>query len=365
MKILIIHASAGAGHTKAAEALFNAAQKSSGVQALIVDALDYTSPFYKKIYQKTYALLVTKFPWAWGFFFGLADLKFLRGMVRCLRRLVNHLNSKPLESFLKKEQFDWVFSTHFFPNEVTAFLKRKGVIYPQIVSVVTDFGVHSIWIAEGIDYYTAACDWTKERLLRLGVAKEKIVVSGIPMDEKFSQKKDKVRLRRQLGLYENIFTVLIATGSFGIGPIEKIIRALEEFQVIVVCGHNKALYERLSRQSFKRTKICGLVNNMEALMAASDCMVTKPGGLSISEALISRLPLIFFNAIPGQETDNIQVLKRYGIGVSDCTIEEMAAQLRKWNASPELLKEAKENTQKLAKPDSAAQILKLLHVQHS
>lgn len=331
---------------------------------LIVDALDYTNPFYKKIYQKTYALLVTKFSWAWGFFFGLADLKFLRGTVKCLRRLVNHLNSAPLERFLRQEQFDWVFSTHFFPNEVTASLKRKGVIYPRIVSVVTDFDVHSIWIAEGIDYYTAACDWTQERLLRLGVAKEKIVVSGIPTDQKFSKEKDKARLRRQLGLQENVFTVLVATGSFGTGPIEKIIQALEDFQVIVVCGYNKALYERLSRRSFKRAKICGLVDNMEELMAASDCMVTKPGGLSISEALINWLPLIFFNAIPGQETNNIQVLKRYGIGLSGCTIEEMAAQLRKWNTSPEFLKEAKENTQKLAKPESAAQILKLLYVQH-
>ena len=364
MKILIIHASVGAGHTKAAEALFNAAQKSSGVQALIVDALDYTNPFYKKIYQKTYALLVTKFPWAWGFFFWLVDLKFLRATVKGLRRVVNRLNSAPLERFLRQEQFDWVFSTHFFSNEVTASLKRKGVIYPQIVSVVTDFDVHSIWIAEGIDYYTAACDWTKERLLRLGVVKEKIVVSGIPTDQKFSKEKDNARLRAQLGLQENIFTVLVATGSFGIGPIEKIIQALEEFQVIVVCGHNKALYERLSRQSFKHAKICGLVNNMDELMAASDCMVTKPGGLSISEALVSGLPLIFFNAIPGQETSNIQVLKRYGIGVSGCTIEEMAAQLKKWNSAPELFKEAQENTQKLAKPQSASQILELLHVQH-
>ena len=393
MKILIIHASAGAGHTKAAEALFNAVQKSSGVQALIVDALDYTNPFYKKIYQKTYALLVTKFPWAWGFFFWLVDLKFLRKTVKCLRRLVNHLNSRPLERFFRREQFDWVFSTHFFSNEVVASLKRKGVIYPQIVSVVTDFDVHSIWLNDGIDYYTAACDWTKEKFLSFGIPAEKILVSGIPTDERFSKEKDKARLRRQLGLQENIFTVLVATGSFGIGPIEKIIQALEDFQVIVVCGHNKALYERLltivppkqqlireqssrywlaqhdlvkkkpvSRPSFKHGKVCGLVNNMDELMAASDCMVTKPGGLSISEALVSSLPLIFFNAIPGQETRNIQVLKRYGIGISDCTIEGMVRQLKKWNSAPELFKEARENTQKLAKPESVSQILKLIHV---
>ena len=360
MKILIIHASAGAGHTKAAEALYNAVPKSTDIEALIVDALDYASPFYKKNYQKIYAVLVTKFPWAWGFFFWLVDLKFLRWTVRCLRRLVNHFNSKQLEHFLKTEQFDWVFSTHFFSNEVVAALKRKGVIYPKIVSVVTDFDVHSIWLAEGIDYYTAACDLTKKKLLSLGIPEGKILVSGIPTDKRFSQKKDKARLRRDLGLPENIFTVLVATGSFGIGPIEEIIQTLEGFQTVVVCGHNKALYERLSRQSFQLAKVCPLVNNMDELMAASDCLITKPGGLSISEALVSSLPLIFFNAIPGQETHNIQVLKHYGIGISGCSIAEMAAQLKKLSCSPELLREAQQNTRRLAKPGSVIEILNLI-----
>ena len=130
--------------------------------------------------------------------------------------------------------------------------------------------------------------------------------------------------------------------------------------MIVVCGYNQAVYEKLSRQSFGLVKVCALVHNMDELMAASDCMITKPGGLSISEALVNGLPLIFFNAIPGQETHNIQVLKRYGIGKSGCTIAEMAGRLQELKSSPELLCEARQNAQRLARPGSVKEILSLI-----
>ena len=122
-------------------------------------------------------------------------------------------------------------------------LKRKGRIASRVVTVVTDFDVHKIWIAQGVDVYTVASDWTQEKLKTLGI-RARIRVCGIPTGEKFHASQDVGLLKKRLGLKENLFTVLMATGSFGIGPIEKIIQALEEFQVIVVCGHNKALYER-------------------------------------------------------------------------------------------------------------------------
>ena len=110
-----------------------------------------------------------------------------------------------------------------------------------------------------------------------------------------------------MGLQPDLFTVLVATGSFGIGPIEGIIDVLKGFQVIVVCGHNRDLFRKLSGKYCALVKVLGLVDNMHELMAVSDAMVTKPGGLSICEALVSQLPLIFFNAIPGQEIGNIKV----------------------------------------------------------
>ncbi len=361
MKILIIHASAGAGHTKAAEAVLNGIKETTDWQVTLVDILDFTYPFYKKLYQKGYAVLVSRFSWLWGIFFELTDVVWLRGIVRIIRRMINHMNTRGLIRYLEKEKFDDVISTHFFSNEVLGYLKRNRMINARIVSIVTDFDVHSIWLAEGIDQYAVASDFTKERLVQLGVAGEKIKVSGIPVDRKFCVKRDRNALRDALGLRRDLFTVLVATGSFGIGPIEEIITALNGFQILVVCGHNQHLFKSLSQKKQEFLKVNGLVNNMDELMAAADVMITKPGGLSISEALVSHLPLIFFNAIPGQETHNIEVLKKYSIGLSRCSIVQMVQELKKFQASPELLSAAQNNTQRLARPNAVSEIIALIH----
>jgi len=360
MKILVIHASAGAGHQKAAEAIYNSIKKHTDFDAQCVDALDYTNPFYKKLYRKTYALLISKCPQAWGFFFWFADIRFLLRIVQWARRLFNTINAQKLHKFLKKENFDYIISTHFFPNEVAGFLKCREEIKSKIICGVTDYDAHSIWISKGVDRYCVACEHTKKTLTSLGVLDQKISITGIPTDEKFSQSQDREALCDKLGLKKNIFTILIATGSFGIGPIEEIIASLSGFQRVVICGHNKNLFNRLSKNKDGLTKVCGFIDNMQEFMAVSDAMVTKPGGLSISEALVSGLVLIFFSAIPGQETNNIKVLKEYGIGVSGVTILEMAEEIKTLNASKEYRDLAAENIKKLVRPSAARDIVKLI-----
>ncbi|MFH1360921.1 MAG: glycosyltransferase [Candidatus Omnitrophota bacterium] len=361
MKILITHASAGAGHTKAAEAIYNRLKEKGRDQLSLVDALDYTNDFYKKIYRAGYTLLITKLPWLWGFFFWVTAIPWLCPLVRFCRRFFNSLNAKRFHLYLEEEQFDFIVSTHFFPNEIASFLKKTNKIRSTIICVVTDYDVHNIWLAEAIDFYAVACEYTKQSLARLHVASDKAVITGIPTDKKFAQTKDVRALKAKLGVKEGLFTVLIATGSFGIGPIEEIVKELEEFQVLVVCGRNKSLFQRLKRQNIPQAKIFGLVDNMHELMAVSDCMVTKPGGLSISEALVSRLPLIFFNAIPGQEENNVHVLNTYGIGINshghvDIIIEE----LKKLARSQSYFQHTKEKINHLAFPQAVDNIVKII-----
>ena len=143
--------------------------------------------------------------------------------------------------------------------------------------------------------------------------------------------------------------------------LEKILEALNGFQVIVVCGHNKELYARLNAKASGAFKVFGLVDSMPELMAVADCMVTKPGGLSIAEALVSRLPLIFFNAIPGQETNNIKVLGAYGIGTGTKNIEEIVAQLKTLQASKDALLTAVKKTQELARPHAVSDIIQIIN----
>jgi len=360
MKILVIYASAGAGHLKAAEALYNGIKKIGGHEVVLVDVLDQSTQIFKKFYKWIYYILIAKVPWLWGFFFWLTDVSWLQPLIRLARRLYNTINVQKFHKFLKKEQFDYIFSTHFMPTEISAAVKRSGQITSKLFTIITDFDVHKIWLAQGVETYIVASNRTMEKIRSLGIDQSRVVATGIPTDEKFSMLVDIGALKKKLGLHENVFTILIATGAFGIGPIEEIIKALSEFQVIVVCGHNKDLYRKLSVHKVQLVKVMGLVDNMHELMAVSDAMVTKPGGLSISEALVSQLPLIFFNAIPGQEEGNINVLKTYGIGISDCSISQIREELVKMKYSRDAFLTTLKKTKALARPSAVRDIISLI-----
>lgn len=361
MKILVIHATAGAGHKKAAEAIFNGLQKQAGHQSLLVDALDYTNPIFKRTYPEAYSLLVTKVPWLWGMFFKLLDLPLLQPLVRGTRRIYNGLNAGRLQKFLIKEQFDVIFTTQFLSAEVSSYLKRTGQIKSKVICVVTDFDVHRIWINVGIDAYAGASDFTRDKIVSLGIDPQRVFVTGIPTDAKFAQTPDTSALKKQMNLQEGKFTVLMATGSFGMGPIEEILDGLKGHQVVVVCGYNKALYERLKLKAGQGVHILGLVQNMYELMSVADVMVTKPGGLSIAEALVKRLPMLFFSAIPGQETHNIEVLHKYGAAEDQMSVAGIAQKIRELSSSPQEMARLRQNLTVLSKPNAVNDIIQIIN----
>ncbi len=356
MKILIIHASAGAGHKMAAKAVYDALRDDPAHDVTLVDALDFANPVFRLTYSGSYTFLITKIPRLWGLFFAVVDQPALQPVIRLLRRVYNAANTPRLHRHIIEAGYDWVISTHFLPIEVVSALKKSGKITAKLMACVTDYDVHRIWLGSGVDRYCVATDWTGNKMRQLGVSADRISVTGIPCHKKFVASRDREAIRRDLAL-KSEFTVLIATGSFGIGPIEQIIDSLGDFQVIVVCGHNQALRERLQHKAAGHVKVMGLVDNMHELMAASDVMVSKPGGLSITEALVSHLPLIFFNAIPGQETHNIRILAEYGIGISGCTIAEIAVKLKELRSSPERYRQLRDKTAVLAKPGAVDDII--------
>ncbi len=360
MKILVIYATAGAGHKKAAEAIFHGLRTQGGVDVRLVDALDYTNPFFKEIYPRLYAFLVTRLPWAWGFLFALLDIPWMQPLVHRTRRLCNGFNARALQKLLIQEQFDGVLTTQFLSSEVCAYLKRSGAIKSKIICVVTDFDAHRIWVNKGVDIYTAACEYTKNKLIALGVGPEKIFTTGIPTDAKFAQKPDPLALKKKLGLQDGM-TILIATGSFGMGPIAGLMDLLGRYQLLIVCGHNRDLYERLKSKARKNAHILGLVDNMDELMSVSDVMVTKPGGLSIAEALVKKLPMIFFSAIPGQEANNIKVLSTYEVvGQTQSSLPQIAQTIHELASNPKELDALRRRMSALSKPNAVADIIALL-----
>ena len=322
-----------------------------------MDALTYTSPFFRSTYSQGYEFMVGKLPKLWAVFFELTDQKWLQPVLRIIRRLYNRLNTAPLVRFIKDGQYDVIVTTHFLSTEVCGWLRRTGQINARFVTIVTDYDVHRIWHVSGVDAYLVASEYTRNRLIALGVDEKLVSVTGIPVDEKFIRPRDRGETRRKLGLREDLFTVLLSTSSFGFGPIEELATLLKDLQLIIICGNNKTLFEKMSARGNPLHKICGFVDNMEEMMAASDVMLTKPGGLSVSEALANHLPLIFFSAIPGQEAGNVRVLAEHGIGLSDKTLPEIAAALKTFADSPATYQAARDATKILARPNSVADII--------
>ncbi len=359
MKILVIHATAGAGHMKAAEAVYDGIRADPSHDAVMVDALDYTNAFFRASYRKTYSFVVSHLAWLWGFAFWLMDRRFVQPAVRLLRRAVNGLNARRLAAYLEAEHFDAVIATHFLANERAGRLKAGKKISSRLVCVVTDYDVHRIWLAPSVDCYAVATPFTKDKLVSMGVNPARISVTGIPVNGKFLEPLDRLSLCAKLGL-EDRFTALVATGSFGFPSIERVIGHIRDRQVIVICGHNRALFENLQKKNQKNVKIFGLVDNMHELMTVSDVMVTKPGGLSIAEALVKGLALIFFSPIPGQETNNIRVLQAQGVGKSRLTFKEMAEEIEKLAKDSSYRSRVKEKTRTLGRPDAAGRILRLV-----
>jgi processive 1,2-diacylglycerol beta-glucosyltransferase len=361
MKVLLIHASAGAGHTRAAEAIYRGLNGNSAFEPVLVDALDYTSPTFKALYREAYAGLVKHVPALWATGFSLMGLPFLRGPLRWKRRFYNHWNAKALETFLIRENFDYVVSTHFMPTEVMSAIKRSGTISTRLITVVTDYDVHQIWIAPGVDFYCVACDWTKEKMERMGVPGEKIIVTGIPVDERFSARPDITALKELLGLPGNRFTVLVATGSFGLGPMETLASSIPaDFQVVMVCGKNQVLRKKIQDRHLSNVIALGQVDNMHELMAASDVMITKPGGLSVSEAMSAHLPMIFFSPIPGQETGNMRVLTDHEVGSPRMSVSAIVKELEHMRESKDYYRTLLLRSSLLARPRAVKDIIELL-----
>ncbi len=352
MKIFIVYASAGAGHRKAAEAIFNSFHnRTSSDDIKLIDILEKTNFFFRKAYAGGYQFLVNHAVWLWAWLFNLTAAKGLRHISASAIRSFDLLNSRRFCEFILREQPDVVISTHFMPPAILAHLKRRGKIKARLITVITDFGVHPLWIAKDTDIYAVASSLSKAQLLEKGVKAENIRVSGIPIDEKFSRHCDKAEERKKIGLQPDKFTLLITTGSFGIGPVEEIIACLhKEMQIIVVCAKNVKLYSNLQEKAFPNTKIFGFIDNVHELMAASDLIIAKPGGMTTSELLSMELVPVFISPIPGQEVFNLTTMQEYGIGKYASSLEEIKNIVLDYRDHPDKINREKEIIKRIKKP---------------
>ena len=318
MRILIFTAATGGGHRRTSQAMaFYFSEHLPQAQVKQVDCLREINILVDKTVCGSYEFMATKAPKMYGKLYNNTQ-KSKVDVVPVLTALC----SRRLLSSIQEFQPDVIITTHPFAGQMVSHLKGLGKVVQPLISIMTDYGPHRAYLADGIDAYIVPCVECKEALVHMGVAPERIYPYGIPVFDAFFERRDPVQLRRELGLDPDLPALLIMAGSFGVSNIMGIYQELEQlsekFQFVVITGRNRKLYELFEKQAAQAKKPCKLVfftDAVQSYMQACDLIITKPGGLTISESLASNLPLVVFDSIPGQEKDNARFLVQHGMAV--------------------------------------------------
>ncbi|HEX5400559.1 MAG TPA: glycosyltransferase [Verrucomicrobiae bacterium] len=348
MRTLIATVTAGGGHLAAAAALeeaWRAARPDDVIEK--IDLLNLFSPLHRRIYSDGYVRLVERAPELWGMVFARTDdPKLLRNLKRIQRKFPSGSKQR-FARFVKQFKPDVVLCTHYLPLEtLTPMRERRGGLRPFVACVVTDFEAHALWMESCVDLYCVAAEETKARLIARGATAADIVATGIPIAAKFSSKPNAKVIRRHYGLRDDLPVLLVLSGGFGMGPVAELVAELDKsetaFQALVVTGRNEELRRELAAHDRKHPMhVLGFSTNMHELMAVADLIITKPGGLTTSEALALGKPLFILNPIPGQEAANSDFLLERGAAAKANRVEDLPYRIEQLLGSKKLTEMAK------------------------
>ena len=366
MKLLILTAATGGGHLRASRALQSyISEHSPDLEVEVVDTLKSISSVLDKTVCDGYRFLATKTPKVFGQLYRKTNED---SLLTNLMFRFSGVFSQKLIPLLERGKPDVIISTHPFSTEMISHLKRAGIVTAPLICLMTDYGPHRAWIADRVDAYVVANGDMISEMEAMGVSREKIHPFGIPVGNVFFSPADRPALLRRLGLDPEKPVILIMAGSFGVTNIlriyRQIVRLSLDFQVIVITGRNEKLYAEFAAivpDSPKKTKLVYFTDEVESYMHASDLLITKPGGLTVTEALACNIPLAVFDAIPGQEEDNANFLLTHNMAVRLEPGEDCGETLRSLLEDSRTLDSMRSSCRGFDKSRSAENILALIH----
>ena len=412
MNIIILTASTGGGHNRAANALKEYIGSSApDARVEIIDAIEECSSILNSVIVKGYKALVTFTPALFGALYKTSDKP---SPTADLINLIYSQCSKRLYPLIKELDPDAVISCHPFTAGIFAYMKRKMDYDVPLISIITDFIPHRSYIIDGVDaYITASRDGKDILTASYGIPEDKVFFYGHPVYQKFYEDQGRGRgeILSELGLDPEKQTVLVMAGSFGVSDIlkiyEKLVNIDADYQLIVITGRNKRLYEafekllggekefetdegpdllrnipsdsilwtlynngelakekitstfRRSTENKKPTKLFFFVDNVDDYMHASDLIITKPGGLTTSESIACALPMAVFKAYPGQEEQNAELLMKYGIAITLDKGESVTEQVGELLNDTEKLRAMREACRRYMRKNSCENIYEL------
>lgn len=365
MKVLILSVPAGGGHLQTAKALNEYLTHQEGTECEILDIAENVNDLAAQLVSEGYLFASTHTSTGYRMVYNKMDKRTKKSFTASSQMLYR-ICKKKLFDYIESFSPDVIVSTHVFATVVLNIHQKKHKIDAKIISIVTDFTVHPIWEQTTSDYYIIA----SENLIPVALKKlgstDNVLPLGIPIKEEFSQKTQKEDARKTLGIPDK-FTVLIMMGSMGynnatVDIVKQLDTSDDDFSIIAVCGNNKSLKEKLDELDVKKDfKVYGFCDNVSLLMDSCDCIVTKPGGLSTSEAMAKGIPLILANPIPGQEERNLEFMLSNGVAIS--LSEEFSADKAVYELmhNPDVKQKLIENIQRLAKPYSTRDLAELIY----
>jgi processive 1,2-diacylglycerol beta-glucosyltransferase len=364
VRILILSASVGAGHVRAAQAVELALRRAApDAEIANHDVLTLMPPAFTKLYCDGYFDLVARAPRVLGWLYDATDKPFHEDH---LRKTVERAASAKLFDTIHDFDADIAVCTHFLPTALLHRERRKKRCRARIVTVVTDFEVHGMWLDVLSDHYFVATGEARAHLEALGIAASAITVSGIPTHPVFAEPKDRTAMRRKHGWDPGLPAILVSAGGFGAGNgqrmIEQLIRAEVPAQIVAVCGKNAALKASIDQIAAAHLNVrsVGFTTDMDEFMSAADLMIGKPGGLTTSESLVKGLAWVVVNPIPGQEERNAIYLLENGAGIWCNNLHTLAFKVRCILEEPARLQSMRAASLRLGRPGAGAAIAQAL-----
>lgn len=364
-RVLILSASVGSGHVKAADALARVIRRRPDVEEVLSDdSLDHTNVLHKQLYSTLYAKLSALLPDFLGWWYESSDDPWVSDKGRLALDLPQAL---PLINLVKDFRPDIILCTHFMPAGVLSWLIGNGKLDARLGIVVTDFHFHAFWITRAFNWYFVAQEEDKIHMEALGLPSERIEVTGIPVEPEFLQPVDAAAVLTRHGLRPNRPTLLVAGGTLGLSPATAVVRRLlqldRDFQAIIVCGKNEELRADVTQLVQDRPndfRVLGFTNEMPDLMGAATMLLSKPGGMTTAEALARGLPMMILDPIGGQEERNSDVLLEAGAAVKCTEVTVITHKLRRLLDDPQRIKMMSDNARALGRPNAANDIARIV-----
>lgn len=365
MKTLILSCNTGAGHNTAARAVREQFEK-AGVECQMLDALSFASESLSRFVCNTYVGITIKAPKLFGAGYRMCE-KMSSPRIRSASYYANAGYAQALYRYLIHNRIDTVVMSHIFPAQCLTYIRRHYHLQVKTYLISTDYDCCPFVEETSTDAFFISHSSITADFLRRGVGEERVFVSGIPTMEKFSRHTMKNDARKELNLPLDCPIVLMMSGSMGFGNLESMVRLIrnrmqESTHIIILGGNNERMKSTL-RAHFRedsRIHVMDFTTQADLYMDACDIMLTKPGGLTSTEAAVKNVPLVHTAPIPGCETDNLHFFRNFGLSLSGDTPEDTADAAVRLLSSPDLQEQIRIAQRQNTNPHAAADIVRYI-----